>query len=86
MLFLRMQDKFLTGWGCADGKKSLLIFKCENLEELNIVKENAKNRTDMIKIYQVSKIYKYYNKHHLEVVDKKSRYKNWYKKGYFKKQ
>jgi hypothetical protein len=84
MLYVTMTDKFMSGWGKADGKINKLIFVCENFEEASIVAENASNRGDMKHINICTKK-PYYNKERYFVeVKTKTEYPSWYQRGYFK--
>lgn len=91
MFYVKMRDKFMSGWGKAEGKSNYLIFRCETEEEADIVADNAVNRTDMHKIYihgslghalaslPKNTLKQLYDKHD-------EGYKNWYTKDFFKNQ
>lgn len=55
--FVIMTDKFMSGWGKAEGKINKYIIECESLEQAKIVEENAKHREEMkyIGIHKVNK-------------------------------
>lgn len=83
--YVTMTDRFMSGWGKAEGKINKLVISCNNLEEAEIVKENAQSRGDMknINIVKENPYYsesKYYVNYHGIGQDD---YKNWFKKGYF---
>ena len=85
MFYVTMIDTFLSGWGVAENKKSRYVIMCETYEEAEVVKENAKNRSDMTKISIVSTRPTYSNKSNtVKYVDKKEA-GNWFKPNYFKK-
>lgn len=85
MLYVKMRDNFLSGWGKAEGKEAILIMECGSEEDSKIVKENAENRDDMKNIEILLDIPEYIHKdeYFVEIKDK-SDYSNWYKKGFFK--
>jgi len=33
MLYVTMTDKFMSGWGMAEGKTNKLVLECKNLHE-----------------------------------------------------
>lgn len=83
--WVTMTDKFMSGWGGAEGKTSKYIVECETLEEAEIVEENAHNRDEM---KYVNLCYKkpYYppGKYHTAMVSKEEA-PRWFTKGGFKK-
>jgi len=46
-VYVTMTDKFMTGWGYAQGKINKLVFECDDFDQARIVAENAENRGDM---------------------------------------
>jgi len=46
MYYVTMTDTFMSGWGMAKGKINKLVFVCDSMEEAQVVKKNAMNRTD----------------------------------------
>ncbi|MBD7970281.1 hypothetical protein [Paenibacillus gallinarum] len=79
-------DKFLSGWGTSEGKETVFVMECDTLEEANIVRDNAKNRTDMTKVRVLtSKPYQYYNNgsYYVQYMTKKD-IPNWFRSGFFK--
>ena len=84
--YVTMIDRFMSGWGHAEGKKNRLVISCNSYDDALTVKENAENRSDMTKIEIVTErpIYdenKYFTQHHgVEQGD----YKSWFKKDWFK--
>ncbi len=88
MYFVIMTDTFLSGWGDADNKINKLIFICNNKNQSEIVKDNAKNRTDMKHIKSYVKIPRKYlnNNKCLTQIKTIDDYPCWYKKDFFKKQ
>ena len=45
--FVTMTDKFMSGWGMAEGKTNKLIIECETMEQARIIEKNAKKRPEM---------------------------------------
>ncbi|MCK5614025.1 hypothetical protein KAR91_69825 [Candidatus Pacearchaeota archaeon] len=84
MVYVAMTDRFMSGWGMAGGKINKLIFECKDLEEAEIVEDNARNRTDMIYInIRFKKPYYNPNRYYPQVKTKDT-YNSWYVKDYFK--
>jgi hypothetical protein len=84
-IYVTMTDKFMSGWGLAEGKINKLVFECDNIQEARIVTENAENRSDQKHVnirytrpsYSCSRYYTQYKT--------KQDYPSWYEEGYFKK-
>lgn len=85
MYYVTMTDTFMSGWGCARGKKNKLIFECETMAEANIVAENARNRSDQKYINICTKRPYYNSKTCFTQVKTKEDYPSWYKEGFFSK-
>ncbi len=45
--WVTMTDKFMSGWGKAEGKVNKFIVVCESYEDAWIVKQNAEKRSEM---------------------------------------
>lgn len=45
--YVTMTDKFMSGWGMAEGKINKLIIECETYEEAETIERNARNRNEM---------------------------------------
>jgi hypothetical protein len=83
--YVTMTDKFMSGWGMADGKINKLIFECDSIQEAHIVADNAENRDDM-KYINVTYNKPYYAPGRYYAQTKtKEEYKAWYQPGYFNK-
>lgn len=81
--YVSMIDTFMSNWGQSEGKENVLIFECETFEEMEIVEENANNRSDMTKV-KTHSYYPQFNKSKYFVQDKdKEEYPRWYQKGAF---
>jgi hypothetical protein len=84
MYYVTMTDKFMSGWGMAQGKKNKLVFICDTYEEAEIVEQNATNRNDM-KYINVTSKKPYYNSNEYYVqIKTKEEYPTWYQRGYFR--
>lgn len=83
-LFVVCKDTWLSGWGHAEGKNSLIVLPCRNQSEANVVIRNAQNRTDMdeIKIYTELPEFKWRDLVH--VADRDD-YQRWYVVGGFQR-
>lgn len=44
--YVSMTDKFMSGWGPAQGKRARYIYCANSLAEARIIQENARNRGD----------------------------------------
>lgn len=49
-LFVRMTDKFMSGWGDAAGKTNVLVVKCDTLEQAEQIETAAGRRDEMNRI------------------------------------
>lgn len=47
MYYVTMTDKFLSGWGMAEGKINKLIITCETYQQAETVAKNANERSEM---------------------------------------
>ena len=45
--YVTMTDNFMSGWGCAKGKKNKLVIACDTLGEAEIVEAQAHRRSEM---------------------------------------
>ena len=45
--YVTMTDKFMSGWGMAEGKTNKLIIVCETYEEAQAIERNACKRSEM---------------------------------------
>uniref|UniRef100_A0A6M3K9G2 Uncharacterized protein n=1 Tax=viral metagenome TaxID=1070528 RepID=A0A6M3K9G2_9ZZZZ len=44
--YVLSNDKFMSGWGAAEGKTNTIILPCDSWQEAEIVADNAKGRSD----------------------------------------
>ena len=81
--YVTMTDKFLSGWGMAQGKINKLVITCETYQEAETVERNCLNRSDM-KFVNVRSTRPYYNQNHYFVSwHDKNDYPNLFKPGAF---
>lgn len=81
--YVSMTDRFMSGWGQAQGKINKLVFECQSFEEAETVRDNAKHRTDQIYI-NICVNKPYYNKSdYLTQYQTKGDYNSWYVKDFF---
>jgi len=81
MYWVSMTDKYMSGWGHAKNKINKLVLPCKNFEEAEIVKRNARDRSEMKHINICSKK-PYYNKnHYFTSYHNNSDYSTWYQKN-----
>jgi hypothetical protein len=59
-IYVTMTDKFMSGWGEAEGKINKYVIECETQQQAQICAKNAKKRSEMKYINIVSKK-PYYN-------------------------
>jgi hypothetical protein len=45
--YVAMTDKFMSGWGMADGLTNKFIIECETFEDAQTIKRNASKRSEM---------------------------------------
>ena len=81
--YVTMSDKFMSGWGKADGRINKLVFVCKDYAEAEIVERNAGNRSEMKYVnICVNKPYYNSNRYYTQIIDD-TIYPNWYRSGYF---
>jgi hypothetical protein len=80
--YVTMTDKFMSGWGSAQGKINKLVLTCDSYTEANIVKQNAENRSDMKYINICTKKPCYNQDHYLVSWHDKNDYSTWYKSNH----
>ena len=47
MYYVTMTDKFMSGWGMAQGKTNKCIIECETLQQAETIERNAQKRSEM---------------------------------------
>ena len=45
--WVSMTDKFMSGWGMAEGKISKYVVECDNYEDAELIEKNAELRGEM---------------------------------------
>lgn len=60
MYFVTMTDKFMSGWGKAEGRISKFVVECETYEQAKTIEQNAKKRDEM-KYVNITTKKPYYN-------------------------
>ena len=83
--YVTMNDVFTSSLRM-DGKTDKIIIECSTLDEVEIVSDNARYRSDMKYVNWHYKKYPYYNSKKFAVqVHDKNDYPRWFEKGYFNK-
>jgi hypothetical protein len=54
--YVTMTDKFMSGWGKAEGKINKYVISCATYQEAEIIEQNAKRRPEMKHINIVDKL------------------------------
>lgn len=83
--YVTMTDKFMSGWGEADGKINKLIFECDSRQEAHIVAENAEARGDQKYINILASKPYYTPSRYYAQTKTKEEYPAWYEAGRFSK-
>jgi hypothetical protein len=83
MYYVTMTDKFMSGWGMAEGKINKLIFECDDRKEAHIVADNAEKRGDM-KYINITPNKPYYapGRYYAQTKNKEE-YSKWYEPNAF---
>lgn len=84
MVYVTMTDKFMSDWGMAEGKTNKLVFECEDMQEAEIVADNARARSEMKRVSISQKMPRYSNNTLVSFKTKEDA-GNWFVKGYFSK-
>lgn len=82
--WVTMTDKFMSGWGKAEGKINKLVFECDSYDEAVTVAENAAARGDQKNVNICTKKPYYSPSRYYAQVKNKEEYSTWYKQGAFK--
>lgn len=78
MYYVSMTDKFLSGWGKADGKINKLVLECDSMGEATTVEINAKDRSEMKDIAVHGHKPHFNTKKYHTTYHGKPDYKRWY--------
>lgn len=92
MKYVMTTDKFMSGWGMAEGLTNVLIFECETMADIEAVTENIDGRSDFTGWRVLDELPKGANgrltwkdeKNYYQVKDREE-YPNFYCRGYFTK-
>ena len=58
-IFVTMNDKFMSGWGGAQGKINKYVVECESREQADQIVAAARRRSEMKHISMTTKLPKY---------------------------
>jgi hypothetical protein len=48
--YVRMTDKFMSGWGEAQGKSNVVVVECPTIEQAEQIERAAKRRSEMRRV------------------------------------
>lgn len=63
--YVTMTDKFMSGWGMAEGKTNKLIIECDTIEQALQIERAARRRSEM-RYVNIRTTKPYYGSHVLE--------------------
>lgn len=81
--YVTLTDKFLSGWGKAEGKKNRLIIPTRSLREAELVKQEANTRNDFTNIEVKERIPNYDHRKNFVQVKTREDMPKLFKKVYF---
>jgi hypothetical protein len=79
--YVTCTDKFMSGWGHAEGLTNRLILPCKSQEEAWIVYDNAKGRTDQKNVQMCTTKPRLQSSGYLYQLMTKDDAANWYTEG-----
>lgn len=82
--YVSMTDTFMSGWGYAKDKINKYIIGCDTMEEAEIIKANAQDRSDMKNIRICMRKPRYNTEKYLVTWKDKEECINWLEKDFFK--
>jgi hypothetical protein len=82
--WVSMTDKFMSGWGRAEGRTNKLVIECDSYEEAEIVAQNARNRSEMKFVNICASKPRYSKTQVTYILHDKSDYSAWFIAGRFK--
>jgi len=82
--YVTCTDKFMSGWGGAEGLINRLILPCETEEEAWIVYDNANGRTDQKNVHVCTTKPRLKSSGYLYQVMDRDDAKPWYREGTWK--
>lgn len=82
-----MTDRFMSGWGEARGRIAKYVVVCDSLGEAEIVADNARRRSEMIRVNIVANCPRYNSRSHQTSFLTKDKHPNspWYAPGSFQR-
>lgn len=85
-VYVTMTDKFMSGWGGAQGRTAKYVIACDNYGEAETVSDNARSRSEMkyVNIVVGRKPTFSAKRFQVSYADKKKA-RNWFIPGYFRK-
>lgn len=83
MFYVTMTDKFMSGWGLAEGRINRLVFPCSDYDQAEIVATNAEKRGDMSRINICYNKPRYSSETHFVQEKTIENCPKWYEKGAF---
>jgi hypothetical protein len=85
-VYVTMTDKFMSGWGGAEGRTAKYVIVCDNYAEAAIVADNAHHRSEMKYVNIVVGRKPSFNAKRFQVsYATKKEAGNWFIPGYFRK-
>ena len=61
MVYVTMTDKFMSGWGMAEGKINKLVIECENSVQAEKIADYARRNRNDVKYINIRYSKPYYN-------------------------
>lgn len=55
MFYVRMTDKFMSGWGVAEGKTNVVVVQCDDYSQAAKVASHALQRSEMKRVKILSR-------------------------------
>ena len=49
-IYVRMTDKFMSGWGMAEGKQNVVVVECDTWEQAEAIERAANKRSEMRRV------------------------------------
>lgn len=83
-LYVSAIDKFMSDWGKAKGKENIVVFECDDKDEVKIVIDNIRNREDFKFVLYHNTYYPTFDEKKFYQEKKgKTDYPKFYEEGYF---
>lgn len=81
--YVTMTDRFLSGWGCAEGKLAKYVATCDSYAEAKVVADNATKRGDQKHVNVRSSKPRVTDGNHWQLMTKETS-SPWYQEGAWK--